>query len=88
MHITRRSPWKAALLGPYVDFTGLGGILPLIPFFLQDLEGCTPSAGSTCSLTEAIVQEGAGAVSAPRNPPAACDLQIFSDIACGSSPTR
>ena len=29
--------WKAALLGPYVDFTGLGVILPLIPFYLQDL---------------------------------------------------
>ena len=30
------SPWKAALLGPFVDFTGLGAILPLLPFYVQD----------------------------------------------------
>lgn len=30
------TPWKAALLGPFVDFTGLGAILPLLPFFVRD----------------------------------------------------
>ena len=43
----------------YVDFTGLGVILPLVPFFLQDLEACVPAAGASCNLTEAIPIPGA-----------------------------
>jgi MFS family permease len=31
------TPWKAALLGPFVDFTGLGSILPLLPFYVKDV---------------------------------------------------
>ena len=36
----------------YVDFTGLGVILPLVPFFLQDIETCEPL--DQCVLTEAV----------------------------------
>ena len=31
------TPWKAALVGPYVDFVGLGTIMPVLPFFLMDI---------------------------------------------------
>ena len=31
------TPWKAALVGPFVDYVGLATILPLLPFFLLDL---------------------------------------------------
>lgn len=30
------TPWKAALLGPFVDFVGLAAMIPLIPFFVAD----------------------------------------------------
>ena len=31
------SPLKAALLGPYIDFMGLGSILALLPYYLSDI---------------------------------------------------
>eukprot|EP01043_Picozoa_sp_COSAG02_P066082 COSAG02_NODE_10170_length_2003_cov_2.059874_2_plen_271_part_01 len=40
----------------YVDFTGLGVILPLVPFFLQDIESCEPFDG--CVLTDAVPAPG------------------------------
>ena len=32
------TPWKAALLGPYIDFLGLATLMPILSFFLQDIE--------------------------------------------------
>eukprot|EP01045_Picozoa_sp_COSAG04_P029264 COSAG04_NODE_4765_length_1904_cov_1.177285_2_plen_203_part_00 len=57
--------WKAALLGPFVDCAGLGAVIPLLPFFLQDLESCTASDETTaCNLSAAIAAPGAAVTDA------------------------
>ena len=77
------TPQRAALLGPFVDYMGLGSIFPLIPYFVEKQNAAVVWLGLIVSVQYAALTLGSqffGAVCDRRDPKQVMVAVLAADV--------